>query len=71
MLFVFYMMWCIFWWLDSVLIFMCQVWKGELDVMIDIGLDENERGDEIDEVVVNYNKMLYEVKYLMIQVVDK
>ncbi|MEK4072673.1 histidine kinase [Paenibacillus sp. FSL M7-0656] len=57
--------------LDSVLVSMRQVGKGELDAMIDIGLDENERGDEIDEVAVNYNKMLHEVKRLMTQVVDK
>ncbi|PYY29833.1 sensor histidine kinase [Paenibacillus illinoisensis] len=57
--------------LDSVLVSMRQVRKGELDAMIDTGLDENERGDEIDEVAVNYNKMLHEVKRLMTQVVDK
>ncbi|ETT47880.1 MULTISPECIES: sensor histidine kinase [unclassified Paenibacillus] len=57
--------------LDSVLVSMRQVRKGELDSMIDTGLDENERGDEIDEVAVNYNKMLHEVKRLMTQVVDK
>lgn len=57
--------------LDNVLGSMRQVRKGELDAMIDTGLDENERGDEIDEVAVNYNKMLHEVKRLMTQVVDK
>ncbi|MFE6074004.1 sensor histidine kinase [Paenibacillus sp. NPDC057886] len=57
--------------LDSVLASMRQVRKGELDAMIDTGLDENERGDEIDEVAVSYNKMLHEVKRLMTQVVDK
>ena len=57
--------------LDNVLVSMRQVRKGELDAMIDTGLDENERGDEIDEVAVNYNKMLHEVKRLMTQVVDK
>lgn len=57
--------------LDSVLVSMRHVRKGELDAMIDTGLDENERGDEIDEVAVNYNKMLHEVKRLMTQVVDK
>ncbi|QOS78988.1 histidine kinase [Paenibacillus sp. JNUCC31] len=57
--------------LDSVLASMRQVRKGQLDAMIDTGLEENERGDEIDEVAVNYNKMLHEVKHLMTQVVDK
>ncbi|MGC5772152.1 sensor histidine kinase [Paenibacillus pabuli] len=57
--------------LDSVLASMRQVRKGQLDAMIDTGLDENERGDEIDEVAVSYNKMLHEVKCLMTQVVDK
>lgn len=57
--------------LDSVLASMRQVRKGELDATIDTGLDENERGDEIDEVAVSYNKMLHEVKRLMTQVVDK
>ncbi|MEC0125175.1 sensor histidine kinase [Paenibacillus pabuli] len=57
--------------LDSVLASMRQVRKGQLDAMIDTGLDENERGDEIDEVAVSYNKMLHEVKRLMTQVVDK
>ncbi|SEN58762.1 sensor histidine kinase [Paenibacillus sp. OK076] len=57
--------------LDSVLASMRQVRKGQLDAMIDTGLDENERGDEIDEVAVSYNKMLHEVRHLMTQVVDK
>ncbi|NEU60199.1 histidine kinase [Paenibacillus sp. ALJ109b] len=57
--------------LDNVLASMRQVRKGELDATIDTGLDENERGDEIDEVAVSYNKMLHEVKRLMTQVVDK
>ncbi|WP_090806320.1 sensor histidine kinase [Paenibacillus sp. 276b] len=57
--------------LDSVLASMRQVRKGELDATIDTGLDENERGDEIDEVAVSYNKMLHEVQRLMTQVVDK
>lgn len=57
--------------LDSVLASMRQVRKGELDATIDTGLDKNERGDEIDEVAVSYNKMLHEVKRLMTQVVDK
>ncbi|WP_405156869.1 sensor histidine kinase [Paenibacillus sp. FSL K6-0108] len=57
--------------LDSVLASMRQVRKGDLDAAIDTGLDENERGDEIDEVAVSYNKMLHEVKRLMTQVVDK
>lgn len=57
--------------LDSVLFSMRQVRKGQLDAKIDIGLDEHENGDEIDEVAVNYNKMLDEIKRLMTQVVDK
>ncbi|GGG72361.1 sensor histidine kinase [Paenibacillus radicis (ex Gao et al. 2016)] len=57
--------------LDSVLASMRKVRKGQLDAKIDIGLDENEIGDEIDEVAVNYNKMLDEVQQLMTQVVDK
>ncbi|UPK46925.1 sensor histidine kinase [Paenibacillus pabuli] len=57
--------------LDSVLASMRQVRKGDLDAAIDTGLDENERGDEIDEVAVSYNKMLHEVQRLMTQVVDK
>ncbi|AOZ91804.1 sensor histidine kinase [Paenibacillus crassostreae] len=57
--------------LDSVLSSMRQVRKGQLDAKIDTGLDLNETGDEIDEVAVNYNKMLDEIKRLMTQVVDK
>lgn len=57
--------------LDSVLASMRQVRKGQLDAKIDTGLDENETGDEIDEVAVSYNKMLDEIKTLMMQVVDK
>ncbi|MCR8658546.1 sensor histidine kinase [Paenibacillus endoradicis] len=57
--------------LDSVLSSMRKVRKGQLDAKIDTGLDDNETGDEIDEVAVNYNKMLDEVQQLMTQVVDK
>jgi len=57
--------------LDSVLSSMRKVRKGQLDAKIDTGLDDNETGDEIDEVAINYNKMLDEVKGLMTQVVDK
>ncbi|GGH20180.1 sensor histidine kinase [Paenibacillus segetis] len=57
--------------LDSVLSSMRQVRKGQLDAKIVTGLDENETGDEIDEVAINYNKMLDEIKRLMTQVVDK
>jgi len=57
--------------LDSVLASMRQVRKGQLDAKIDIGLDERDTGDEIDEVAVNYNKMLDEIQRLMTQVVDK
>lgn len=57
--------------LDSVLASMRQVRKGQLDAKIDTGLNENDTGDEIDEVAVNYNKMLDEIKHLMTQVVDK
>ncbi|HIW32464.1 MAG TPA: histidine kinase [Candidatus Paenibacillus intestinavium] len=57
--------------LDSVLSSMRKVRKGQLDAKIDTGLDDNESGDEIDEVAVNYNQMLDEVKQLMTQVVDK
>ncbi|RXZ83144.1 HAMP domain-containing protein [Paenibacillaceae bacterium] len=57
--------------LDSVLSSMRKVRKGQLDAKIDTGLSENETGDEIDEVAINYNKMLDEVKRLMTQVVDK
>jgi two-component system sensor histidine kinase YesM len=57
--------------LDSVLSSMRLVRKGQLDAKIDIGLDEHEAGDEIDEVAVSYNKMLDEIKQLMTQVVDK
>jgi two-component system sensor histidine kinase YesM len=57
--------------LDSVLSSMRQVRKGQLDAKIDTGLDENQTGDEIDEVAINYNKMLDEIKRLMTQVVDK
>jgi len=57
--------------LDSVLSSMRRVGKGELDAKIDIDLDEHETGDEIDEVAINYNNMLDEIKSLMTQVVDK
>lgn len=57
--------------LDSVLSSMRKVRKGQLDAKIDIGLEENESGDEIDEVAISYNKMLDEIKHLMMQVVDK
>ncbi|RUT47397.1 HAMP domain-containing protein [Paenibacillus anaericanus] len=57
--------------LDSVLSSMRQVRKGQLDAKIVTDLDDNETGDEIDEVAVNYNKMLDEIKRLMTQVVDK
>jgi len=57
--------------LDSVLESMRQVRKGQLDAKIDTGLNEHDSGDEIDEVAVNYNKMLDEIKRLMTQVVDK
>ncbi|XID91458.1 sensor histidine kinase [Paenibacillaceae bacterium WGS1546] len=57
--------------LDSVLISMRQVRKGQLDAKIDTGLAKNEFGDEIDEVAVSYNNMLDEIKRLMTQVVDK
>lgn len=57
--------------LDSVLSSMRQVRKGHLDAKIVTDLDDNETGDEIDEVAVNYNKMLDEIKRLMTQVVDK
>ncbi len=57
--------------LDSVLDSMRQVRKGQLDAKIHTGLGEHETGDEIDEVAVNYNKMLDEIKRLMTQVVDK
>ncbi|WP_130616097.1 sensor histidine kinase [Cohnella abietis] len=57
--------------LDSVLFSMRKVRRGQLDAKIDTGLGDHERGDEIDEVAVNYNKMLDEVKQLMTQVVDK
>ncbi|MFF2092242.1 sensor histidine kinase [Paenibacillus sp. NPDC058174] len=57
--------------LDSVLASMRKVRKGQLDAKIDTGLGDNEAGDEIDEVAVNYNKMLDEVQHLMTQVVDK
>lgn len=57
--------------LDSVLASMRQVRTGQLDAKIDIRLNDNETGDEIDEVAVSYNKMLDEIKRLMTQVVDK
>ncbi|WP_339205737.1 histidine kinase [Paenibacillus sp. FSL K6-3182] len=57
--------------LDSVLSSMRQVRKGQLDAKINIGLDEHETGDEIDEVAISYNKMLDEISRLMTQVVDK
>lgn len=57
--------------LDSVLLSMRKVRKGQLDAKIDTGLSESETGDEIDEVAVSYNKMLDEIKRLMTQVVDK
>ncbi|MFC6334168.1 sensor histidine kinase [Paenibacillus septentrionalis] len=57
--------------LDSVLSSMRQVGKGKLDAKIEIDLDEHETGDEIDEVAINYNHMLDEIKSLMTQVVDK
>lgn len=57
--------------LDGVLASMRKVRKGQLDSKINIGLGENETGDEIDEVAVSYNKMLDEIKRLMTQVVDK
>lgn len=57
--------------LDSVLISMRKVRRGQLDAKIDTGLDERETGDEIDEVAVSYNNMLDEIKKLMTQVVDK
>ncbi|MEF2246725.1 MULTISPECIES: sensor histidine kinase [unclassified Paenibacillus] len=57
--------------LDSVLLSMRKVRKGQLDAKIDTGLSESETGDEIDEVAVSYNKMLDEIKGLMTQVVDK
>jgi len=57
--------------MDSVLVSMRKVRKGQLDAKIDTGLGDNETGDEIDEVAVSYNKMLDEIKRLMTQVVDK
>ncbi|GLX69808.1 sensor histidine kinase [Paenibacillus glycanilyticus] len=57
--------------LDSVLISMRKVRKGQLDAKIAVGLEESETGDEIDEVAVSYNNMLDEIQRLMTQVVDK
>lgn len=57
--------------LDSVLASMRLVRTGQLDAKIDVGLDNHETGDEIDEVAVSYNNMLDEIKHLMTQVVDK
>lgn len=57
--------------LDSVLISMRKVRKGQLDAKINTGLEEHETGDEIDEVAVSYNNMLDELQSLMTQVVDK
>ncbi|MHA7963984.1 sensor histidine kinase [Paenibacillus sp. CAU 1782] len=57
--------------LDSVLISMRKVRRGQLDAKIDTGLDERETGDEIDEVAISYNNMLDELKKLMTQVIDK
>lgn len=57
--------------LESVLASMRQVRQGQLDAKIDLGLEADDTGDEIDEVAVNYNKMLDEIKRLMTQVVDK
>jgi len=57
--------------LDSVLISMRKVRRGQLDAKIDTGLGANETGDEIDEVAVSYNNTLDEIKRLMTQVVDK
>lgn len=57
--------------LGHVLASMRKVRKGQLDAKIDIGLADNEIGDEIDEVAVSYNKMLDEIGRLMTQVVDK
>ncbi len=57
--------------LNLVLASMRKVRQGQLDATIDIGLHENENGDEIDEVAVSYNSMLDEVQRLMTQVVDK
>jgi two-component system sensor histidine kinase YesM len=57
--------------LDSVLISMRKVRRGQLDAKINTGLDERETGDEIDEVAISYNNMLDEIKKLMTQVIDK
>jgi len=57
--------------LDSVLLSMRRVRKGQLDAKIDTGLDAGETGDEIDEVAVSYNATLDEIQRLMTQVVDK
>ncbi|MFC4597088.1 sensor histidine kinase [Cohnella hongkongensis] len=57
--------------MNSVLISMRKVRKGQLDAKIDTGLGENETGDEIDEMAVSYNNMLDEIQRLMTQVVDK
>jgi len=57
--------------LDSVLISMRKVRRGQLDAKIHTGLEDKESGDEIDEVAVSYNNMLDEITRLMTQVVDK
>lgn len=57
--------------LDSVLLSMRKVRKGQLDAKIDTGLAPSETGDEIDEVAVSYNATLDEIGRLMTQVVDK
>ncbi|MFD0674663.1 histidine kinase [Cohnella sp. GCM10027633] len=57
--------------LDSVLVSMRRVRKGQLDAKIVTGLEAHETGDEIDEVAVSYNATLDEIQRLMTQVVDK
>jgi len=57
--------------LDRVLYSMRQVRQGQLEAKINTGLTEKDTGDEIDEVAISYNKMLDEIKHLMLQVVDK
>ncbi len=57
--------------MDSVLLSMRQVRKGQLDAKIVTGLEAGETGDEIDEVAVSYNATLDEIQRLMTQVVDK
>ncbi len=57
--------------LDSVLASMRMVRRGQLDAKIHTGLEGHETGDEIDEVAINFNKMLDEIRRLMTQVVDK